>query len=685
MIREHGLSANPAPGRDGNARRNNDSDSACTAAMGRRKIMHPGLLGRAFLKSWGIRERIVFVAIMPATLIAVVLATYFLLSRYEDAERGLIERSNAMIRLLTPAVEYGVFSGNREDLNQLISGLAQAPDIKFVAVYDITGAVLAQVGTQGLALDPQRLADGWSMLGTDGTIQAFHAKIWRRSLPIDDPLMWPANTTPAPDSIGSITLEISRAGILASKQEMMGIALLVTLTTLALGMLLALRLSRDVSAPILSLQEVVQSIREGDLKARVVPHPAKTLRSLEDGINDMAVALQEGRDHLNNRIAKATAELQLKKDEAEQASVAKSRFLAAASHDLRQPLHALVLFSSELEYEANNPSLRRLAGQISSAIASLGELLDGLLDLSRIDLGATRPNLSAISLDTLLRRVVASYSASASAKALDLRIHRTSYWVLSDPILLYRMISNLVANAVRYTEHGGILVGARRVDDKIRIEIWDTGVGIQEEHQPLVFNEFYQAANPERDSRKGLGLGLSLVERLSRLLTHPISLRSRPGRGSMFGITVPRCTRAAQEADSAEAASPGCFDAHLLVVGKKWGGMWETLCKQLDSWGCRITFAGSLDATILSSEQLDLILCEGGNCLEILSLLDAAPATTPPALILIGEAPADVEAKLLGKRVKRLASPVQPAKLRALMQHLLDAEQRTFPDVHSAA
>lgn len=643
------------------------------------------LLGQAFLKSWGIRERIVFVAIMPATLIAIVLATYFLLSRYADAERGLTERSHALIKLLTPAVEYGVFSGNRDELNQLISGLAQAPDIKSVAIYDNRGAVLAQAGTQGLALDPQQLADDWSMLSADGTIQAFHAKVWRPTLPIDDPLTWSGNALTVSESIGSITLEFSRAGILASKQEMMAVALLVALTTLALGTLLALRLSRDVSAPILSLQEVVQSIREGDLKARVAHHPAKTLRSLEDGINEMAAALQDGRDHLNNRIAKATAELQLKKDEAEQASVAKSRFLAAASHDLRQPLHALVLFSSELEYEADSPSLHRLAGQISAAVASLGDLLDGLLDLSRIDLGATKPDLSPISLDTLLRRVVASYSASASAKGLDLRLHRTSYWVLSDPVLLYRMINNLVANAVRYTEHGGILVGARRVGDKIRIEIWDTGVGIQEEHQPLVFNEFYQAANPERDSRKGLGLGLSLVERLSRLLLHPISLRSRPGRGTMFGITVPQCPPAAKEPVSTATATPGYFDAQLLVVGKKWGE-WKALCKQLDSWGCRISFVSTVsNATVLSSEQPDLILCEGSNCLEVLSLLDVLPAATPPALILIGEAPADMEAKLSGKRVKRLASPVQPAKLRALMQHLLDEDQRTFPDVHSAA
>ncbi len=626
----------------------------------------------------------IFVAVVPATFIAIVLAAYFLLLRYADAEKGLIDRSHSLIKLLTPAAEYGVFSGNREELHQLATALARAPDMKTVIIYDRGGNPLAQVGTPGLAADPKSLGDGWSGRSADGAIQAFHAKIWRSALPINDPLTWSGNAPAGRESIGSITLEFSRAGILAAKREMMAVALIAGLVTLALVGLLALRLARDVSAPILSLQRVVERIRRGHLETRVAHHPARTLRSLEDGVNEMAAALQAGRDQLESRIAAATAELRQKKDEAEQASIAKSRFLAATSHDLRQPLHALFLFSADLVGKADGPPMRRLAGQISAAVDSLGKLLDGLLDISRIDLGAIQPGLQPLSLNALLERVVAEHCDSARAKGLVLRLHPTSSWVVSDPVLLHRMVGNLVANAVRYTEQGRILVGARRAADLVRIEVWDTGIGIAEEQQPLVFREFFQAANPERDAGKGLGLGLSLVERLSRLLDHPICMRSAPGKGSMFGITLPRGAPDSKASGAAVPAPPGGFDARLLVVGTN-EGLWPPLCKQLASWGCQVMHARSAaEAAIPSDEPPDLVLCEGRDCVEVLSRLESPAAAHPPALILIGDADACAGAEPCSVRIMRLTKPVQPAKLRALMQHLLEEDRRSFPDACSA-
>ena len=627
--------------------------------------------------SWGIRERVIFVAVLPATLIAIVLAAYFLLLRYADAEEDLLGRGRALIRILTPAAEYGVFSGNREDLRQLAAALLRTPDVKAVIVYDRSGVPLAQAGHLSLAPDPLSLTDGWSDIGGDGKTQTFHAKIWRSSLPITDPLTWAGDVPSGRESIGSITLSISRANVLARKQEMMAVSLLVSLIALALATLLAFRLSRDVSAPILALQRVVENIRSGHLEVRAERHPAGTLRNLEDGINDMAAALQAGRDQLENRIAKATAELQQKKDEAEQSSIAKSRFLAAASHDLRQPLHALVLFSAELMSKAGSASLQRLAGQINAAIASLGELLDGLLDFSRVDLGAARPELQPIALDELLEHVVTTHLHSAHAKGLRLRRHPTQLHASSDPLLLYRMLNNLVANAVRYTERGGILVGARRVADKIRIEVWDTGIGITEAHRTLVFQEFFQAANPERNPGKGLGLGLSLVERLARLLDHPLSLRSAPGKGSVFGITLPRC-RPADSLSRTPSDAIGRFDASLMLVGIR-EGMCMSLCKQLAAWGCRLTCAGTIaEAIELSHEHTDLILFEGHDCDEALLLLEAlAGNNPPPPLIAIGETDMHAHAWPPGSRVTCLAKPIRPAKLRALMHHLLDEDVAT--------
>lgn len=638
------------------------------------------------MKSWGIRERVIFVAVVPATFIAIILAANFLLLRYADAERGLIDRGHSLIKLLIPAAEYGVFSGNREELHQLAAGLARAPDMKAVAIYDRNGAPLAQVGTLSLSLDPRQLTDGWSDSGRNGEIQTFHAKIWRPTLPINDPLTWAGSTQPGGESIGSITLEISRADVLARKREMMAATLIATLATLSLAVLLALRLSKDVSAPILALQHVVANIRRGRLETRAAHHSARTLRGLEDGINEMAAAMEAGRDQLEDRIAKATAELQLKKEEAEQASIAKSRFLAATSHDLRQPLHALALFSIDLSDRANTPSLRRLAGQINAAVGSLGELLDGLLDISRIDLGATQPDLQPVMLDELLERVVATHSSSAKAKGLQLRRHPTRLLVMSDPRLLSRMVGNLVANAVRYTERGGILIGVRRAADKVRIEVWDTGIGIAEEHQSLVFKEFFQAANPERNPGKGLGLGLSLVERLAQLLGHPVSLRSIPKSGSVFGITLPRCATISTTPGANHAAAPGNLNARLLLFyeSEESGNSLRSL---LATWGCQVTVVqAAADVNKLLTTPPDLILCEDDAIHLALPFAQCMiDAGLRSVLILIGTPASGGHPELPGAHIVHLPAPVQPAKLRALMHHLLDEEMKAPTEVRTAA
>ena len=635
------------------------------------------------MKSWGIRERVVFVAVAPAAFIAIVLAAYLLFLRYADAEKALVERSQSLIKLITPAAEYGVFSGNRDELHQLVVRLAQSPDVQSVTLHDRAGYILAQAGKPVLTPDPQSLKEGWSGRSADETTQVFHAKIWRSSLPINDPLTWPGIAPAQQDSIGSITLEFSRSGILARKQEMMIVTLLATLFTLALGSLLALRLSRDVSAPIIGLQRVVDSIRKGRLEARVEPHPANTLRELEDGINEMATALEAGRDHLQDRIAKATAELQRKKEEAERDNVAKSRFLAATSHDLRQPLHALLLFAAELAHKTEKTPLQPLAGRIRTAAESLEELLGALLDLSRIDLGATQPELASLELDRLLKRAVDTHTVSARAKGLDVRLHPTAHWVVSDPLLLYRMVSNLIANAVRYTEQGGILVGARRAGENVRIEVWDTGIGIKGEHQQLVFQEFFQAGNPERDSRKGLGLGLALVERLSALLAHPVRLRSTPQRGSVFSITVPRSAVPRRERGLSEP-SLGRFDANVLVIASS-DPMWPPLCMQLTAWGCDVgRIDPEDDVKIAAVQSADLVLCDIARQPSLAAQWRNQDLSAIP-LIVIGDTETGQVNSGPARSSLNLVKPVQPAKLRALMQHLLDESQRSPAKIRSVA
>ncbi|HEY0340818.1 MAG TPA: HAMP domain-containing sensor histidine kinase, partial [Steroidobacteraceae bacterium] len=213
-------------------------------------------------------------------------------------------------------------------------------------------------------------------------------------------------------------------------------------------------------------------------------------------------------------------ELRAQKKAAEDANVAKSRFLAVASHDLRQPLHALELFVQALEDTPLPAHAHQLVGNVRRSVDSMEELFDALLDISRLDAGAVRARLDTIPLATVFERVAFEYAPVAQQKGLVLRVMDTSVYVRSDPTLLARVVRNLVANAVRYTERGRVTVGCRRRGDQVRVEVWDTGPGIPAEKHAEIFQEFAQLGNPERDRRKGLGLGLAIVERLATLLGH---------------------------------------------------------------------------------------------------------------------------------------------------------------------
>lgn len=223
------------------------------------------------------------------------------------------------------------------------------------------------------------------------------------------------------------------------------------------------------------------------------------------------------------------------------AAESKARLLSAVSHDLRQPLQSLSLFASALQ---SDPSLgarsRIVADNLGQSVERMGRLLDSVLQLAEIDSGLQKPRMEAVPLGVLFADLVQEMAPQATEKGLTLKWVATSAQVESDPVLLLTVLRNLVANAIRYTDKGRILVGCRHRGEWIEIGVCDTGMGIDQEHQQLIFEEFYQIGNPERDSRRGLGLGLSIVERLSRLLGHRVTVYSVKGKGSAFFVTAPR-------------------------------------------------------------------------------------------------------------------------------------------------
>lgn len=228
------------------------------------------------------------------------------------------------------------------------------------------------------------------------------------------------------------------------------------------------------------------------------------------------------------------------KHDAERANQAKSKFLASASHDLRQPVQSLMLFSSLLSDQLRGRQAAKTVGHVEKATLALKALLDSILDISRLEAGIIIPSPCAIGGGPFLDLLAEEYRLVAAQKGVELRLVRTGLWLRSDPTLLERILRNLIDNAIKYTPSGRILIGCRRQGAAVRIEIWDTGIGIADDQKDSVFQEFHQIDNPERDRTKGLGLGLAIVDRLARLLGHELRLRSALGRGSCFSVAVPR-------------------------------------------------------------------------------------------------------------------------------------------------
>jgi signal transduction histidine kinase len=235
----------------------------------------------------------------------------------------------------------------------------------------------------------------------------------------------------------------------------------------------------------------------------------------------------------------------------------KTRFFAAASHDLRQPLHAIALFGAVLQKELQGQECGRHAASLMRAVTSLANSLDAMLDVSRLDAGVMVPAIQPVALNTLFQSLNHLFSAWASENDLELRLRASPLWVRSDPQLLQRLLSNLVENALKYTVKGGVLVVARARGEQVWIDVRDTGVGIAAEHLVRIFEEFYQVDNPGRDRSQGLGIGLSIVQRLSRLLDHPVQVRSRPGCGSLFRLVLP--VAAGMETAAWQSESSGRF------------------------------------------------------------------------------------------------------------------------------
>ena len=468
---------------------------------------------------------------------------------------------------------------------------------------------------------------------------------------------------------------------------MLWLGLAVTLTGVALGVLLASRLSRGVVKPILDVFDLVGRIGRGDLSARATLRTNAPLFELQQGINQMAERLERGRDELELRVVEATAALREKKEEAESATLAKSRFLAAASHDLRQPTHALGMFVARLAQLRQDADTQQLIANMEASLRAMQDLLEGLLDVSKLDAGAVPVHFRAVALGNLFDQLQSSAMLSAEDKGVRLRVRSTPVKVMSDATLLFRILMNLLTNAVRYTPAGTVMLACRRSADgrSAHIEVRDSGIGIAPEHQSLIFREFYQVANSERDRSKGLGLGLNIVQRTVQLLGHELSMLSAPGCGTRFRLTLPMAPANALTPTTEALPAPFADDlGHVSVLVVEDDVLARAgIVALMASWGVQVRQAESITealADLSLNGPPDLIISdyrlrEGDNGIDGIRQLREAAGFSVPACLVSGNTDVALiqEAKQLG--LTMLHKPVRPAKLRSLIRRLTHPAQ----------
>jgi two-component system, sensor histidine kinase len=363
----------------------------------------------------------------------------------------------------------------------------------------------------------------------------------------------------------------------------------------------------------------------------------------------------------------------------EEANLAKSRFLAAASHDIRQPLHALNWFIAQLRNEKDQIEKNRVIARIDAAVAAMNELFNALLDMSKLDAGVLVPNITEFPIDQLFKRIEMTFMAAAREKGLRLRVVSNEIWIRSDFILLERVLLNLVSNAIRYTSAGGIVVGCRRRAGYLRLEVWDSGIGIAEDQQRNVFGEFHQLSTADRDRRGGLGLGLAIVERLCRLLDHPIELTSIPGKGSRFVISVPLTSPLKLAESRPQAPVDQAFGKSVVVIDDD-ALVLDGMSGVLKSWGCSVVTARCEETALAALSERgrppDIIISDyrlrdgkaGFEAIEQIRRTFGAPI---PAFLISGDTAPERLREARESGYYLLHKPVLPITLRSVVSQLL--------------
>ena len=621
---------------------------------------------KRFFRSFGLMRhlslahQLALLAVLPAT-IATLGAIAVLTRQHLDNVSDLMRANAQTVALQVSAMAQAPLA--RMDRRALL-GTAQSgslqPHVQQVQIRSEDGEILASVGTADRSRGAgMRVIE--SIPGNDGR------------------------------SAGKVMVEMNLDPIKYVRRSVW-LSMLAVLTAYVVGVgLIGWWAARRISAPIRALGEALERLDSGEDASVEVEGPAE-VRRLQRGFNNAASGLAESRRLLETRIADATAELVSKNRQLEVASHAKTRLLATASHDLRQPLHALTLFSDGLLNGETDPLRLQRIGHIRECVDSLDRLFSELLNLSQLDAGALQPQWFDFPLDRLFDEISRNFRAVAEQQNLRLVVRKTDAWVRCDYVMLSRILNNLVSNSLRHTIEGGVLIGARRRDKAVRIDVWDTGIGIAPQHQSRVFEEFYQVDPQARHGSRGLGLGLATVQRLATLLNTRAELYSWPGRGTSVRMAVraatPLIAQPMQGLSVLGMQDEVRLDGIRVLVIDDERSILEGLQVVLAHWGADVIAAQTrAEALALADAWLapphvvvsDLLLQGGDNGLDVIAALEQHPngiGRSTARLLVTGETMPDRLREVAEAGVAVLYKPVSPRLLRLAIRRQMEAARR---------
>ena len=630
---------------------------------------------RPLVVQGNLQRDLIRLGVVPCAAVAIALTAWFTHSRLRTLESAFDAEGQAVARQVAAMSDLSLYAGDVPALQNVANAALRGGQVVRIEISNSAG-VFVTAGSSTAPMERLRMFTAPVTVREASRASAFA----------------PEGSTAAGDApIGVVQTfrDTTEYGRERTRSLMAGIG--IALVALLAAWASVRHMARAVASPLRRVSRTVAALEagnfdarcdvvgrgatEGEQGARSVPRGTHEVANLAHDINRLAERLQRNQQVSEERVREATAVALQRMAEAEQAALSRARFLAAASHDLRQPLHAMGLFIDGLMPTAT-PTQRPAVQRLQESTEFMGVLLDDLLEISRLDAQVLTPAITAVSLAMLFDQLEAQHASQASEARVRLVWRDHDLAVRSDPALLLRIVGNLVSNAVRHAPlDGTVLVMARRRGGAVRIEVRDNGVGIAPIHQSRIFEEFYQVANTERDRRQGFGLGLAICARIARLLGTRIAVRSALQNGSTFSLDLPEARLADVTPPMPQPVAPSAL-AHLrcLVVDDD-SAILESSRMLLAQWGCQVNLAATFgEAVALLGEpgvHFDVLLCDlqlAGDE-DGMTVIEAARKLQPDALAVLvsGATGPEVLQRLRQGGVMLLTKPVAPAKLRALL------------------